>query len=53
MAPIFVPATPGGELAKEVREIARSEAINGVKFKIVEWCFIADTTCYNSLDEMR
>ena len=36
MAPIFVPATPGGKLAKELREVAKSEAINGVKFKIVE-----------------
>ena len=36
MAPIFVPATPRGELAKELREIARSEAVGGMQFKIVE-----------------
>ena len=36
IAPIFVPATPGGELAKELKIIAEREAIGGIKFKIVE-----------------
>ena len=36
IAPIFVPATPGGELAKELKEIADKEAVAGMKFKIVE-----------------
>ena len=34
--PHLCTSTPGGELAKERREVAKSEAINGVKFKIVE-----------------
>ena len=36
MAPIFVPCTPRGELAAELREIARKEAVAGLNFKIVE-----------------
>ena len=35
-APIFVPATPTGELAKELRGIVEKESIEGVKFRIVE-----------------
>ena len=36
VAPIFVPATPRGELAQELREIARQEGLDHLKFKIVE-----------------
>ena len=36
VAPIFVPCTPRGELAAELREIARKEAVAGLNFKIVE-----------------
>ena len=36
VAPIFVPATPRGELAQELREIARQEGLGDLKFKIVE-----------------
>ena len=36
IAPIFIPATPGGELAKIVREVAECEAEPGLKFKVVE-----------------
>ena len=36
IAPIFVPATPGGELCKIMREVAENEAVGGLKFKIVE-----------------
>ena len=36
VAPIFVPPTPGGELAKAIREIVNREAEAGVRFKIVE-----------------
>ena len=36
IAPIFVPPTPNGELAKKLREIAEKEVDAGVKFKIVE-----------------
>ena len=36
MAPIFVPPTPNGELAKALRRIADQEAEDGVRFKIVE-----------------
>jgi hypothetical protein len=36
IAPIFIPATPHGELAKDLREIAEKEAELGLKFKIVE-----------------
>ena len=37
IAPIFVPATPGGELAKQLKNIAESEAEAGLKFKVVEY----------------
>ena len=36
IAPIFVPSTPNGELARSLRRIADSEAEAGVRFKIVE-----------------
>ena len=36
IAPIFVPATPGGELAREMREIADREAKHGIHFNIIE-----------------
>ena len=36
IAPIFVPPTPNGELARELRKIADSEAEDGVHFKIIE-----------------
>ena len=36
IAPIFVPPTPNGELAKKLREIAEHEAEEGIHFKIVE-----------------
>ena len=36
VAPIFVPPTPNGVLAKNLREIAEYEAESGVNFKIVE-----------------
>ena len=36
IAPIFVPATPNGELAKEMKALADVEAIPGMKFKIIE-----------------
>ena len=36
IAPIFVPTTPGGTLMKMMREVAESEAKEGVKFKIME-----------------
>ena len=35
IAPIFVPATPGGELATELRKVTESEGTEGLKFKIV------------------
>ena len=35
-APIFVPVTPGGELAKELREIVEKESVSDMKYKIVE-----------------
>ena len=35
-APIFVPATPGGELAKRMRRIAEKEKKEGIHFNIVE-----------------
>ena len=34
IAPIMVPPTPNGELAKSLREIAEKEAQDGIKFKI-------------------
>ena len=36
IAPIFIPATPGGELAREVRKIADREAKEGIHFNILE-----------------
>ena len=36
IAPIFVPSSPGGELAKEMRRVAQTEATKDIKFKIVE-----------------
>ena len=36
VAPIFVPPTPNGELARLLKEIADKEAESGVRFKIVE-----------------
>ena len=36
IAPIFVPATPRGELAKEMKKVADVEARDGIHFKIVE-----------------
>ena len=36
IAPIIVPATPNGELAKMLRSAAESEKESGIKFKIVE-----------------
>ena len=35
-APIFVPATPGGKLAKAMKEVADKEAAKGIHFNIVE-----------------
>ena len=36
IAPIFVPPTPNGELARTLRRIAECEAEAGVRFKVVE-----------------
>jgi hypothetical protein len=36
IAPIFVPSTPNGELAKELKAMADMEAVPGMKFKIIE-----------------
>ena len=36
IAPIIVPSTPGGELARRLREVAEREAIPGLRFKIAE-----------------
>ncbi|MCP3849452.1 MAG: hypothetical protein GY694_04320, partial [Gammaproteobacteria bacterium] len=36
IAPIFVPATPGSELAKQMRAVADREARDGVHFNIIE-----------------
>ena len=36
IAPIIVPATPDGELAKMLRSVAEKEKDSGIKFKIVE-----------------
>ena len=36
IAPIMVPATPNGELAKLLREVAENESEDGLKFKVVE-----------------
>ena len=37
IAPIFIPATPRGELARQLRDIAEKEAEAGLKFKVVEY----------------
>ena len=37
-APIFVPATPGGKLAKAMKRVADQEASEGIHFNIVEKC---------------
>ena len=36
IAPIFIPATPNGELAQMLRTVAENEAQEGLKFKVVE-----------------
>ena len=36
VAPIFVPATPGNELAGMMKQVAEDEAIPGLRFKVVE-----------------
>ena len=36
IAPIFVPATPGGELMKTMKKVADREAKEGIHFKVVE-----------------
>ena len=36
VAPIFVPSTPNGELARLLKEVADREADAGVRFKIIE-----------------
>ena len=36
IAPIFVPSTPGEELARRLCEVAEREAIPGLQFKIAE-----------------
>ena len=36
ISPIFVPPTPNGELARQLKEIAETEAEDGVQFRIVE-----------------
>ena len=35
-APIIIPATPGGELARRLRKIAEEESVPGLSFKVVE-----------------
>ena len=35
-APIMVPSTPGGELARMLREVAETESTEDVRFKIIE-----------------
>ena len=37
-APIMVPSTPGGELARMLREVAETESTEDVRFKIIETC---------------
>ena len=34
-APIFVPATPGGKLARQMKKVADKEAGEGIHFNIV------------------
>ena len=36
IAPIFVPATPGGELARRMKTIADKEAKQGIHFNIID-----------------
>ena len=36
IAPIFVPATPGSQLLKEMREVAEKESKDGIKLNVVE-----------------
>ena len=36
IAPIFVPATPGGELTRELRKIADEESKHGIHFNVLE-----------------
>ena len=36
IAPIVVPSTPNGELARRLRKVAEEESIPGLKFKIAE-----------------
>ena len=36
IAPIFVPATPGGELARRMRRVAEKEKKDGIHFNIIE-----------------
>ena len=36
LAPIIVPATPGGVLARMLKNVVESESESGIKFKIVE-----------------
>ena len=36
IAPIFIPSTPGSELLRSMREVAKREAKEGIHFKIVE-----------------
>ena len=36
IAPIMVPSTPDGELARMLRSVIENEAEEGMKFKIVE-----------------
>ena len=37
VAPIFIPATPRGELARQLKDIAEKETEAGLKFKVVEY----------------
>ena len=36
IAPIIVPSTPNGELARRLRKVAEEETIPGIKFKVAE-----------------
>ena len=36
IAPIIIPSTPDGKLAKMLRKVAEEESENGIKFKIIE-----------------
>ena len=48
IAPIFVPATPGGELAKEIRKIAESEAGEGKNLRLWKLVVPPLKICYKS-----